>query len=330
MRPTLDVPVALFMFKRLDKTLKVLERIASASPKRLYLLSDGGRTPEEAALVAQCRHAVEMAITWDCEIVRHYRDTNVGVYENIAGGARWVLGREERAIFLEDDNLPEVTFFQFCQEMLERFSENDEVLWVCGTNYLGDCESVVGASYQFTQCMLPCGWASWSAKFSKAYDGELKHYSSATMQRTMNRYPTKGLFLQDRYNIEHEIDHKTATGRFYSWDYQMSFSLRHHDLLGVIPSKNQITNIGNDVDATHGGNDSGNVMVQRFCGIPTLKLNFPLVHPQAVAANPILEKKLADIIVDPAFLSLRSRASRAVRSALKIPKHVSIRSHFGI
>ncbi len=42
-----DIPVTLFFMKRTENTLKVLSGIAKVKPKKLYLISDGGRTPEE-------------------------------------------------------------------------------------------------------------------------------------------------------------------------------------------------------------------------------------------------------------------------------------------
>ncbi len=33
-------------------------------------------------------------------------------------------------------NLEYIGFFAYCEEMLERYENNEKVLWVCGTNYL--------------------------------------------------------------------------------------------------------------------------------------------------------------------------------------------------
>ena len=76
---------------------------------------------------------VEFLINWDCEVIKNYAKENRGVYQNIGEGARWVFEREEKAIFLEDDNLPETSFFRFASEMLEKYETAPEVLWICGT-----------------------------------------------------------------------------------------------------------------------------------------------------------------------------------------------------
>ena len=81
-------------------------------------MADQGRNEEERVQAEQCRRMVEKEITWDCEIVKNYADENRGVYKNIGEGAKWVLSQEKWAIFLEDDNLPEVSFFCFCKQDL--------------------------------------------------------------------------------------------------------------------------------------------------------------------------------------------------------------------
>lgn len=168
-----DVPVVLFIFKRL-KAVEVLKQISMVKPCKLYILADQGRNEAERLRVSQTRQAVEAAINWDCEVIKHYADENRGVFLNIGMGAKWVFEREKAAIFLEDDNLPEITFFEYCREMLDRYKDDTRVLWVCGTNYLGKYTPEDGSSYVFTRHMLPCGWASWADKFDRFYDTELK------------------------------------------------------------------------------------------------------------------------------------------------------------
>ncbi|MDP4182672.1 MAG: glycosyltransferase family 2 protein, partial [Bacillota bacterium] len=167
-----NVPVTLFFFKR-DKIIQIIDRIREIKPQKLYLISDGPRNDEEEILVNNCRRLVEESINWDCKIIRNYAEQNKGVYDRIGLGAKWVLSMEDYAIFLEDDNLPDLTFFRFCEELLETYKEDTRILWICGTNYLEEYQPKDGASYVFTKHMLPCGWASWSHKFNRFYDGNL-------------------------------------------------------------------------------------------------------------------------------------------------------------
>ena len=114
----IDIPVVLFLFKRIEKTVQIVRQIREVRPSKIYLIGDGARNKDEIHDVLKCRNDVEKCIDWKCEIIRNYAETNRGVYRNIADGALWVFERETKAIFLEDDNLPAISFFQYCKELL--------------------------------------------------------------------------------------------------------------------------------------------------------------------------------------------------------------------
>jgi hypothetical protein len=328
MQDKFNVPIAIFLFKRSESVLKILKVLDKIKPSKLYLISDHGRSDLEKKQVAETREKIESAITWDCVIIKRYQNENVGVYENIAGGAKWVFSYEDTAIFLEDDNLPEITFFQYCADLLDEYKDNEEVLWICGSNYLEECSPENEASYVFSKNMLPCGWASWGNKFNRYYDGELSFYQSLGKKALRAKYKNNRLYQQDVYNLEYELDFNRLNGRFYSWDYQMAFSMRAHDLYAIIPKYNQITNVGVDHNSVHGGSSMNNIMVERFCERKTKKLEFPLVHPKALVVDNAIENMLADLIIDPNFFSLKSIVSRGIRKVFKLNKTISIKEAF--
>ena len=199
------------------------------------------RNEKEIEQAHECRKTVESLINWDCEVVKNYAEENRGVYRNIGEGAKWVFEREEKAIFLEDDNLPETSFFRYADEMLEKYETAPEVLWICGTNYVTDMNGK--ESYAFTQHLLPCGWASWSTKFLKYYDGELSTFRDEAHKRKFySSYSNRWLAQWQYQSVRNEVERHERTGRFISWDYQMLWSVRSNGLYGVVPLRNQITN----------------------------------------------------------------------------------------
>jgi len=319
-----DIPVVLFLFKRKDTLPLILERIRAVAPTKIYLLADGPRNELEKKMTADVRSCVEGLIDWDCEVIKHYADKNIGVYENIGGGAKWVLNRESSAIFLEDDNLPEETFFNYCKEMLNLYADDSRVLWVCGTNYLGSYDPPVDESYMFTKHLLPCGWASWSHKFHKYYDGELELLSEHSIESIKHSYSNLGLYNQD-------IDVVLKTKRLLSmcknaasWDRQMLFSLRVHGQFGISPVVNQIRNIGVDELSTHGGTTMKKTMTERFCEIKTFPLKFPLKHPQFILIDQKYERLIDNVIMYPLHTRVLVRAFRIVKPLLGLKRDESI------
>ena len=120
-----EIPVVLFLFKRKDTIIRIIDRLRQVNVKKLYLMSDEGRTEEEKTKVRETRSIAEGAINWNCTVIKNYAKSNRGVYGNIALGAKWVFEREKCAIFLEDDNLPELTFFPYCEELLTRYQDDN-------------------------------------------------------------------------------------------------------------------------------------------------------------------------------------------------------------
>lgn len=320
-----DIPVVLFIFKRTDKTVKIIKRLSEIKPRKLYLIGDGPRNENEALEVERCRAEVEKNISWDCQVIKNYAPSNRGVFENIAGGAKWVFEREEYAIFLEDDNYPALSFFPFCEEMLLKYKNNDKIVWICGSNYLIDCTFPNDASYSFTQNMLPCGWASWAHKFLKYYQADFELWKDDKVRQAIKnlRY-SRALKEQEQETWESEIHRKESGQKYLSWDYQMSFTLRSQELLGIIPKYNQINNIGVDSCSIHGGSSFGDEMTKRFCGNDIKELEFPLKHPATISLDPIFEGKLGAKIVFPFKKRLKKKVINLIKKILRINKYDSL------
>ena len=311
-----DVPVVLIIFRRSDTMPRIIQRLSEVKPRKLYILADEGRNEKEIEQAHICRRTVESLITWDCEVIKNYANENRGVYRNIGEGARWVFEREKKAIFLEDDNLPEVSFFRYADELLRKYETNQQILWICGTNYVTDMECK--ESYAFTQHLLPCGWASWSNKFLRYYDGQLETFNDETKKKTFCKSYSDGWLARWQYqSVRNEVDRHKRTGKFISWDYQMLWSLRANGLYGIVPTRNQITNIGVDEFSIHGGNSKSNVMTDRFCEIASKQLDFPLVHPETIAVNDNVEKQLAKIICPPHKIVFKSLISSSLKRLMK-------------
>ena len=322
-----NIPIVLFSFKRIEKILIILERISKIEPSRLYLISDGGRTAEEHLLVKEVRKQVENHVTWKCELIKRYSDKNIGVYNNIAGGAQWVFKHEEQAIFLEDDNLPELSFFSFCEEILNYYKDDTRILWICGTNYLKEYEPADHSSYVVTKNMMPCGWASWSHKFTKYYDGEFELLEDSYIYRRIRKEKYyKPLKKQDWSNWMQELRRKKDGKPFLSWDYQMSFTERIHNMYAIVPKYNQIENIGVDIDSIHGGFSYENEMTKRFCGLPTRAMEFPIVHPKALLIDEAFEIEVAKIITLPWRLRFKIRISSIIKKMIGIERDISLKA----
>ncbi len=321
-----EIPVVLFLFRRKDKIPIILERIAQAAPKKIYLIADGPRDEDEIPAVLACRRLAEECITWRCQIIRNYASKNRGVFSNIGLGARWVLEREECAIFLEDDNLPEITFFPYCRELIYRYWDDTRILWICGTNYLQRYEPKDGSDYVFTKHLMPCGWASWKSKYNRFYDGYLTLMENEKLLlRMKDQYEDKRLYEQQLIQARMEKERLLHQQKPTSWDYQMCFALRANNLYGISPKYNQIQNVGVDQDSVHGGSRMSDEMTRRFCSIKSYPLIFPLTHPATVLPDEEYERRVGKIILFPWRMRLKMKVSLRIKRIFHIPFEASIK-----
>src|ERR1041384_4077758 len=157
----LRTAVAILIFNRPDKAERVFRAIAEARPSKLLIIADGPRSdrPDEAERCHLTRQVVA-EVNWDCEVSRNYSSINLGMNGRTVSGLNWVFGLVDEAIFLEDDCLPDSSFFRFCDELLEKYRNDERVMMISGDNYMRG-RRVTPHSYFFSHYTGTWGWATW-------------------------------------------------------------------------------------------------------------------------------------------------------------------------
>lgn len=269
---TLTTPVALLVFNRPEETSRVFKVIREARPEQLLVIADGPRSsrPGEAALCAEVRRIVGH-VDWPCQVLFNYSDVNLGCKLRVSSGLDWVFSQVEEAIVLEDDCLPHLTFFRFCQEMLEKYRNNNRIASIGGTNYQFNSLNI-SESYYFSIYNHIWGWASWKRAW-KDYDVDMKNWPSIRGTNWLSNYFVSKL---DAYfwNVNFE---KVYRGKIDTWDIQWTFACWLNNRLSIIPCENLVSNIGFGPEATHTKN--GNCRVAHMA---EMEINFPLIHPDNV------------------------------------------------
>src|SRR5882757_2823780 len=161
MHQQLETPVIFIVFNRPVHTRSSFSRIANARPSRLLVVADGPREgkPGEAKACEEARIAAT-AVNWPCQVEVNFSSVNMGCRERVISGLNWAFERVEEAIILEDDVLPDPTFFRFCEEMLQRYRGDDRISMVAGFNPVLD-SLASNYSYFFSQLTHVWGWATW-------------------------------------------------------------------------------------------------------------------------------------------------------------------------
>ena len=144
-----DVAVLMIFFNRPEKLKLVFDQVKKARPSKLYLYQDGprqGRNDDEG--IRACRAIVDQ-IDWECEVNKNFQEKNVGCDPSEFNAIQWMFKTEEKGIILEDDDVPSVSFFRFCKEMLDKYENDTRIFKISGMNNFGKMNENY-ASYFFT------------------------------------------------------------------------------------------------------------------------------------------------------------------------------------
>ena len=169
---SINTAVLFMVFNRPNTTSKVFEEIKKARPPRLYVAADGPRKDKdgEEKKVLKVRE-IATAVDWPCEVKTLFREKNLGCKSQTSSAITWFFKNEEQGIILEDDSLPHIDFFYFCEFLLDYYHDNKKILTIAGCNFQ-DGNKRGDASYYFSKYFQCWGWAGWRRSWSY-YDGEI-------------------------------------------------------------------------------------------------------------------------------------------------------------
>lgn len=266
-----NLPVALFLFNRPKELKAVFDAIAKIKPSTLFLIADGPREEniDDLRLCAEARSIVDK-ISWPCQVYRQYSETNQGCRNAIPNGLDWVFSHVEQCIILEDDCIPNDSFFYYCEELLNRYSNDPNIMTIGGHRYDGPDEFDRN-SYFFSKYPSTWGWATWKRAWEH-FDLELTQWPKLKNTDWLSKILG---------NKHHELYWSRIFDQMLegmdAWDYALVFSSWVQNGISIRSKVNLIQNIGFGADATH-TKDNHQLISQRQHKNPP----FPLQHPEVI------------------------------------------------
>jgi len=274
-----NTPILLITFNRPNHTRRVLTRILESQPQDLYVFQDGARdgNANDAAKCAEVREVIStFTLTFpNTKVHTSYSRVNLGCGKGPMTAISWFFDHVEQGIVMEDDCLAHPDFFPYCEELLNRYKNDERVGFINSTLYndLWQCKD----SYGFSRYMVTGAWASWRRVW-KDFDLDLhtfnaKKFYFKTFRLTGNLAEALWWFQKVKA-IQRDKSKKSY------WDYQMQILLFDKKYITIHPCVNMISNIGFDAEGTHTLEDDG-------CGNRPVYPIYPLNHPNEI----IIDKK---------------------------------------
>jgi hypothetical protein len=310
---SLETPIVLIIFKRPDTTSKVFEVIRQAKPEKLLVIADGARTDRlgEAEKCAAARAIIDR-VDWDCEVLKNYSDINLGCARRVSSGLNWVFDQVEEAIILEDDCVPDPTFFPFCEELLDRYRYDTRIMAISGQNVQFGRKRT-DYSYYFSRYNHCWGWATWRRAWQH-FDFDMKLWSEVQSKGLLNDL----LETPDAVERWTQIFQDTYDGQNDSWAYRWTFACWVQSSLSILSNVNLVSNIGFGSESTHTTEKAS-----KLDSIPAKRLDFPLKHPPLIIRDAQADRITQQAVFEPTRFN---KFKGKVKSLLGIK---SVRKTFG-
>ena len=273
---TFETPVVLIVFNRPDRTRELIARLRLIRPSNLLVVADGARASRPGELEkVEAVMGLFSEVDWPCEIQTNVSNTNLGCKERIQTGLDWAFGLVDEAIVLEDDCLPDESFFWFCKELLEKYRLNPKVGMISGNNFhFGLFKTKT--DFYFTNFPHIWGWATWSRAW-KLNEPNIETWPEVRGSDFLwKQLRNRKLAEEWSHNFDgiHEVD---------TWDVQWVYSIWKNSMLSIAPNVNLVSNNGFGEDATHTKTPDFNAnQVARA-------MRFPLRGPQELRVNRIAD-----------------------------------------
>ena len=288
---SVDVSVLILFFNRPDLLSRVFEQVRKARPSRLFLYQDGPRNERDLPGIMACREVVSQ-IDWECEVKQCYQERNYGCDPSEYMAQKWAFSLSDKCIVLEDDDVPSVSFFRFCKELLDRYEHDERVQMIAGLNH-EEFTTDVEADYFFTTNCSIWGWASWR----RVIDRWDEHYTflddAVTMQQLQELIRTRR-YRNDFIQMFH--NHRDSGKAYYESIFQAALLLESG--LCIVPSCNMINNLGVTSDSTH---FAGSIYTlprgyRRIFTMQRHEMKFPLRHPSHVIEHTAYKERVYRIM----------------------------------
>lgn len=235
-----DIPVVLFIFRRLDTVKLIMEQIGRLQPKTFYVFADAARdgAAGEAEKVQAVRDFVSASITWECDAKLCFRERNFGCANNITEGLSAVFAIEPYAIILEDDAVPKQDFFYYCQYLLKKYAE-EEVQFIAGFNAVGN-RQLFDSDYAFSNAAPMSGAiATWAERWNKC-DFSMKKWPMVKKTKEFR----KSFCFHEMYRMSCRAYEDSYQNVNDGWDYQFHFDMYANKRFAIVPKGNLVKSYG--------------------------------------------------------------------------------------
>jgi len=266
------IPILILVYNRPDFLKRLIFILKKIKPIKIYIKGDGPRKYDDKEKCIAVKKVLKN-INWNCKVITNFNKKNMGCRTSVSDGINWFFSKEEMGVILEDDCLPNNSFFKYCEILLKKFYNNKNISVISGSNFQ---EKIWGNNdYYFSKYNHCWGWACWRRSW-KFYDDKMSFWSQ---WKKTKKWKLFNKSLIERWYWE-KIFNQVFKRKIDSWAYVWTACVWKNNGLTITPNVNLIENVGFDKRATHTVN-----LRKDYKYRSSKELAWPIKHPKLIKVN---------------------------------------------
>lgn len=271
-------------YRRPENTIFILNILKKFKQKNIFVFNDGLKIKQHLLDHSKTRNVI-LSFRKKNHIKIIFPKKNLTQKNNLPFAISQVFKKFDRVIILEDDCIPNKFFFKFCNELLEKYKNDNRISQISGNNFLNfrKFKRRNKDSYFFSKFTSSWGWATWKNRWESSYDSKINLWPKIKKEK----------WLDDIFNNKKSYTFwtKAFDRRFKEldddWDRPWTLANLINNRLSIFPNKNLICNIGDDNYALHSN-------PKKWNNLQLENLKFPLIHPKIVCEDKLVDNFLTD------------------------------------
>jgi len=239
------VPLVLLVYNRPEHTKKTVEALKKnelANKSELYVFSDAPKKEKDKEQVEKVRDYIKK-IKGFKQVKIIERKENYGLSKNLISAMNEVFQKYNKAIILEDDDVPTKYFLKYMNDALELYKNEKSVGAISGYFY--------NIKKELPETFFLHYFSSWGIGLWKK-SWELFNLNGKELKKEIEKRNLKKLFnINNTYPFT-RILRNQIKGNNDSWSIRFYASLLINKKLVLYPKRSLIKNIGFDDTGTHG------------------------------------------------------------------------------
>jgi hypothetical protein len=234
------IPVLIVGYKRVEELSTLFRKTLESGVKKVYVALDG----IDSEIGSQVTREIESEINkiasnfCDLELKVWVREKNLGSALSVMTAIEWAFQFEEALVILEDDLEISSELFVYFANQLQNISNDSKVLMSSGSNvFRGESKDVLSGHSNYP---IVWGWLTTKNKWQVIRNGIF--IQELNFEKPLPR--TVKIFLETGRI-------RALSGLIDAWDVPLAAFMKAKGYKSLIPSRNLVSNIGFDRNATH-------------------------------------------------------------------------------